>query len=69
MTRTGRSYSFLRAGAPATVSTLWDVDDAVTTELVVSFHKRFSGGMRAAEALRLAQQDALRSGRPELRSP
>jgi CHAT domain-containing protein len=65
----GLAYSFLRAGAPATVSTLWDVDDAVTTELLVSFHNRFAGGMPAAEALRLAQQDALRSQRPELRSP
>ncbi len=65
----GLAYSFLRAGAPATVSTLWDVDDAVTTELLVSFHNRFAGGMPAAEALRLAQQDALRSGRPELGSP
>jgi CHAT domain-containing protein len=65
----GLAYSFMRAGAPATVSTLWDVDDAVTTELLVSFHKRFSGGMPAAEALRLAQEDALSSGRPELRSP
>ena len=65
----GLAYSFLRAGAPATVSTLWDVDDQVTTELLVSFHNRFAGGMPAAEALRLAQQDALRSRRPELRSP
>jgi CHAT domain-containing protein len=64
----GLAYSFLRAGAPATVSTLWDVDDAVTTELLVSFHNRFAGGTPAAEALRLAQQDALRSRRPELRS-
>jgi CHAT domain-containing protein len=65
----GLAYSFLRAGAPATVSTLWDVDDEVTTELLVSFHSRFAGGMPAAEALRLAQQDALRSRRQELRSP
>jgi len=65
----GLAYSFLRAGAPATVSTLWDVDDAVTTELLVSFHNRFAGGTPAAEALRLAQQDALSSRRPELRSP
>jgi CHAT domain-containing protein len=65
----GLAYSFLRAGAPATVSTLWDVDDEATTELLVSFHTRFAGGMPAAEALRLAQQDALRSRRPELRSP
>ena len=65
----GLAYSFLRAGAPATVSTLWDVDDAVTTELLVSFHNRFADGMPAAEALRLAQQDALHSRNPELRSP
>ena len=65
----GLAYSFMRAGAPATVSTLWDVDDDVTTELLVSFHKSFSSGMPAAEALRLAQQEALRSSRPELRSP
>jgi CHAT domain-containing protein len=65
----GLAYSFLRAGAPATVSTLWDVDDEVTTELLVSFHTRFAGGMPAAQALRLAQQDALHSERPDLRSP
>ena len=65
----GLAYSFLRAGAPATVSTLWDVNDEMTTELLVSFHNRFAGGMSAAEALRLAQQDALSSRRPELRSP
>ena len=65
----GLAYSFLRAGAPATVSTLWDVDDDVTRYLLVSFHKRFAAGMTAAEALRLAQQDALHSQRPELRSP
>jgi CHAT domain-containing protein len=51
------------------VSTLWDVDDDVTTELLVSFHKNFSSGMAAAEALRVAQQEALHSSRPELRSP
>ncbi|HEX5073450.1 MAG TPA: CHAT domain-containing protein [Gemmatimonadaceae bacterium] len=65
----GLAYSFLRAGAPATVSTLWDVDDNVTTDLLVSFHKGFSAGLPAAEALRFAQQEALRSSRPELRSP
>jgi CHAT domain-containing protein len=65
----GLAYSFLRAGVPATVSTLWDVDDATTTEVLVEFHRRLAGGVPAAEALRLAQVAALRSPRPELRAP
>jgi CHAT domain-containing protein len=65
----GLAYSFLRAGVPATVSTLWDVDDASTTELVVSFHRHLAAGVPAAEALRLAQAAALASPRAELRGP
>ncbi len=65
----GLAYSFLRAGAPATVSTLWDVDDGATTELVVNFHGLLASGTPAAEALRLAQVDALKSTRPELSAP
>jgi CHAT domain-containing protein len=42
----GLAYSFLRAGVPATISTLWDVDDAATAELLVEFHRRFSSGRR-----------------------
>jgi len=57
----GLAYSFLRAGSPATVSTLWDVDDAATTPLLVDFHRRLAAGVPAPEALRLAQVDALKS--------
>lgn len=66
---TGLAYSFLRAGAPATVSTLWDVDDELTTELLAEFHRRYAGGTPAPEALRQAQLQALRSARREMRSP
>jgi len=65
----GLAYSFLRAGVPATISTLWDVNDEITTELLVEFHRHFATGTSAAEALRLAQLQAIRSGRPELRTP
>ncbi|HYR10818.1 MAG TPA: CHAT domain-containing protein, partial [Longimicrobium sp.] len=65
----GLAYSFLRAGAPATVSTLWDVTDDATTELLVEFHRRFSAGATASAALRQAQLRALESPRAELRAP
>ncbi|HEU4557276.1 MAG TPA: CHAT domain-containing protein [Longimicrobium sp.] len=65
----GLAYSFLRAGAPATVSTLWDVSDKTTIEVLVEFHRRVAAGTPAAEALRLAQVAALRSDLPALRAP
>ena len=65
----GLAYSFLRAGAGATISTLWDVADSETVELLVEFHRRVARGENAADALRHSQLAALRSPRPELRSP
>ncbi|HET7460796.1 MAG TPA: CHAT domain-containing protein [Longimicrobium sp.] len=65
----GLAYSFLRAGAPATVSTLWDVRDQTTTPVLVEFHRRVAAGTPAAEALRQAQVAALRSSRSAVRAP
>jgi CHAT domain-containing protein len=65
----GLAYSFLRAGAPATVSTVWDVSDEPTSEVLVEFHRRLAGGVPAPEALRLAQVAVLRSPRPHRRAP
>ena len=65
----GLAYSFLRAGVPATVSTLWDVSDQATTGLLIEFHQQFASGVSAAEALRRAQLSSMRSGRLELRAP
>jgi CHAT domain-containing protein len=58
----GLAASFLRAGAPAIISTLWDVSDDMTGPLLGAFHQRFAKGMSAAEALREAQVEALRQG-------
>jgi CHAT domain-containing protein len=65
----GLAYSFLRAGVPATVSTVWDVDDGATADVLVEFHRALAGGTPPAEALRQAQLGALRSSRPEMRAP
>ncbi|HKG90860.1 MAG TPA: CHAT domain-containing protein, partial [Gemmatimonadaceae bacterium] len=65
----GLAYSFLRAGVPATVSSLWDVDDGTTTPLLVAFHQRLAEGVPAAEALRRAQVEALGSPKSVLHAP
>jgi CHAT domain-containing protein len=65
----GLAYSFLRAGAPATVSTLWDVSDQTTTDLLVEFHRLAAAGIPRAEALRRAQVAALRSNHPAKSAP
>jgi CHAT domain-containing protein len=65
----GLAYSFLQAGAPGAVSTLWDVDDAATSEMLVDFHRRYRKGVPPAEALRRAQISALVSPRLAARAP
>src|SRR5262249_21146544 len=57
----GLAYSFLHAGVPSTVSTLWDVSDEDVADLLVDFHRRLveGKGKSAAEALRWAQLEAM----------
>lgn len=50
---------FLIAGVPQVVGTLWDVDDAATRRLLVSFHERVQRGEDVIEALRQAQLERL----------
>lgn len=57
----GLSYSFLRAGAREVVSTLWNIDDAQSRELMIGFYKELMrNGGNAAAALRYAQLTAMR---------
>jgi CHAT domain-containing protein len=52
----GMNWAFFAAGCPATVSSLWKVDDAATRALMVEFHRNMrERGQRPAEALRNAQ--------------
>ena len=61
--------AFLRAGAGGVLGSLWHVDDRSTTALMVAFHGAYRASGDAAEALRAAQLDLLRSPDATLRSP
>jgi CHAT domain-containing protein len=65
----GLAYSFLRAGVPATVSTLWDVGDDAVGSVLVDFHRLVQRGVDPPEALRRAQVAALASPRADRRAP
>ncbi len=52
----GLAWAFLAAGASGLVVSQWVVDDAVTSDLMVSFHHHLAGGVDPAAALRLAQR-------------
>lgn len=56
----GLTRAFLYAGASGVVSTLWQVDDAASTELMVSFYLHLKAGETAAAALRHAQREMQR---------
>ena len=49
------------AGARSVISTLWQVDDRKTAELMTSFHKSLRSGQPKDEALRTAQLEMLSS--------
>jgi CHAT domain-containing protein len=62
---TPMAASFLIAGVPAVVGTLWDVDDAEAAAVMVRLHEHISRGVPASTALRDVQREMLRaSGRP-----
>lgn len=64
----GMTWAFFVAGAPATVASLWNVESAGTSQLMIEFHRRLAesahGGtsvLKKAEALRKAQLTLLTS--------
>jgi len=65
----GLASSFLRAGAPAIVSTLWDVNDDVTEPLLAAFHENFAAGLPADDALRRAQLRVLKASSSQHAAP
>jgi CHAT domain-containing protein len=55
--------SFLAAGVPEVVSSLWDLDDEAGARLVTDFYRRLAVGAEAAAALRETQLAAVREHR------
>lgn len=64
----GLAQSFMAAGAPRVIVSLWMVDDAATAALMKRFHEIWrGGGSSAAAALRKAQEHV--AGREKWRHP
>src|SRR5204863_4673319 len=64
----GLTRGFMYAGASSVVSSLWEVDDEATSELMKRFYSNMlQGGQTPAEALRAAQNSIRQE--PQWRSP
>jgi len=56
--------AFLAAGVPSVVATLWDIDDDQSARFFPLVHAQLARGVRAADALRTAQLEAIHDGDP-----
>ena len=57
----GMSSAFFYAGARSILLSLWSINDKATAMFMEYFYRRLTGGKPAAEALRLAKMEMLRS--------
>lgn len=55
----GFARSFLVAGVPVVVASLWPVDSEATSDLMVAFHRFRKSGKSTTQALQLAQQEIM----------
>ena len=62
--RVGLARAFQLAGARSVLMSQWEVDDQATADLMLSMHRHLATGSDLAEALRLAQDELARGGRP-----
>ena len=58
----GFNRSFLYAGSPSVISSLWNVDDRATAQFMDHFYKYLEAGKDVADALKMAQMDMIRKG-------
>jgi CHAT domain-containing protein/tetratricopeptide (TPR) repeat protein len=61
--------SFLEAGVPVLVASLWRIPDDATRNVMVAFHRQLRSGLDPASALRAVARELRHSANPELRSP
>ena len=66
----GAARTFLAAGIPLVVGSLWSVDSDATAELMISFHKyRKTENLSTVDALRRAQLDLINGRNERLKNP
>jgi CHAT domain-containing protein/cytochrome c-type biogenesis protein CcmH/NrfG len=66
----GIARSFISAGVPVVVASLWPVDSDATAPLMIKFHQyRKTHGLSVVEALRMAQRDMLIASDERLHKP
>jgi CHAT domain-containing protein len=66
----GMARSFISAGVPLVIASLWPVETDSAAELMIKFHRyRKHDGLPSAEALRRAQQDMIRDPDASRRRP
>jgi CHAT domain-containing protein len=56
---TGLSTAFIHAGVPGLLTTLWNISDEASSEIIIRFYKHLSRGLPKDEALRMAKIDYL----------
>lgn len=66
----GLARSFMSAGVPVVIASLWPVESGATASLMIRFHEyRKNKGVSAAEALHMAQRDMLIASDERLHKP
>lgn len=63
------AYSFMFAGCPGVVMSLWNIDEKTNAEIITDFYKHLKTGDNKSEALRKAKLNFLRSNSGELANP
>ena len=63
----GLSWSLFAAGATTAAVSLWEVDSASTTELMIAFHRELAKGAEVSPAMRAASLAHIKS--PQFRHP
>ncbi|MCC7501390.1 MAG: CHAT domain-containing protein [Flavobacteriales bacterium] len=62
-------YSFVYAGCPSLVMSLWSIDEKVSSEIIARFYEYLADGLPKHEALRRAKLDHLNAATDELAMP
>lgn len=60
----GLRWAFTMAGALTVVTSMWQVPDAATRDLMVAFYRAMLDGATAVQALHAAQRE-IRAARPD----